>query len=493
MTIIEELKTISSELTDLHHIMALLQWDQEVMMPSRGAGERASQMATLSAEIHRKEVSPVLGELLDKVEDKLTDYSKVDRGLVRVMRRRYDQSTKLPEDFVTSMTRLTSEALHVWVEARKEADFSRFQPFLEKIVKMSREQVEFLGYSHEPYDGLLDLYEEGLTASYVQEMFAGLIGPLTDLLKTAMANPRQELVLEKDFEQDQQVRFAEMVLEKIGYDFSRGRQDVSTHPFSTTLGHHDRRVTNRYSPRSIEFIFSAMHEGGHGMYEQGIAQSLQHSCLDSGISLGIHESQSRLWENIIGRGRPFWCHFYPELQNLFPEHLTGLTVENFVRAINVVNPGCIRVEADEVTYNLHVMIRFELERALIGGAITVAELPDAWNSMYSKYLNVEVDSDANGVLQDIHWAHGSFGYFPTYTIGNLAAAQIWNTYTTQVPDYEKIIETGRLDEIREWLVGNIYQHGSVYTPRELITKVTGEPLSYEYFVAYLRERQQGNL
>jgi len=487
MKVIEELKKRSGELTDLHHIMALLQWDQEVMMPSSGAAERADQMATLSGITHRKEVDPALGELLEKAAENPAA-STIDRALVRVMRRSYDQNTKLPEEFVEALTRLTSEALHVWIGARKEADFGRFRPYLEKIVEMSRQQADYLGYAHEPYDSLLDLYEEGLTAIRVQEMFAGLKGPLSDLVKTAM-DKGPELVIDRDLDQTLQVRFAEMVLKKIGYDFSRGRQDVSTHPFSTTLGHHDRRVTNRYSPRSIEFIFSAMHEGGHGMYEQGIAAALGHSALDCGVSLGIHESQSRLWENIIGRGLPFWRHFYPELQQLFPEHLAGLSVEDFVRAVNVVKPGPIRVEADEVTYNLHVMIRFELERALMEGAMTVAELPEAWNAMYRKYLGVTVDSDANGVLQDIHWAHGSFGYFPTYTIGNLAAAQIWNTFTRQVPDHEAIIEAGNLAAVRKWLRENIYRHGSVYPPEELIVKVTGEPLSPHYFVEYLRARQ----
>ncbi|MBU0731193.1 MAG: carboxypeptidase M32 [Proteobacteria bacterium] len=488
MEILDKLRKRTLELTDMHHVMALMQWDQEIMMPKSAASERASQMATLSAVIHRKEVSEELGDLLKAAEDGLDKYSETEQALVRVMRRSYDQNTKMPEEFVAEFSRLTSEALHFWIDARQQSDFAGFEPVLAKVVAMSKQQAEYLGYTNEPYDALLDIYEEGLTALQVREMFAGLKEPLVEMIREARKNPDSELFFDRDFDQGRQVQFAEKALAEIGYDFSRGRQDVSTHPFSTTLGHNDRRVTNRYSPRSIEFIFSALHEGGHGIYEQGIDENLMHTALDTGVSLGIHESQSRLWENIIGRGLPFWEHFYPELQKDFPEHFRGVSVKDFVRGINHVKPGFIRVEADEVSYNLHVLVRFELERALIEGSIKVADLPGAWNQKYKEYLGVEVDSHANGVLQDIHWAHGSFGYFPTYTIGNLAAAQIWHTYTELEADYAKDIAGGNLHKVKEWLSHNIYRHGSVYPPEALLVRVTGEKLNSRYFVDYLKNK-----
>ncbi len=486
MKIIENLRRYSSELTDLHHVMALLQWDQEVKMPARATEERAGQMATLSGVIHRREVSLTLDELLKGAEDHLDELSEKDRALVRVMRRNYDRNTRLPEDFVTEFTHLTSRALASWSDARTRADFSLFQPLLGRIVEMSRKQAEYIGYAHEPYDALLDLHEEGFTAIRVAEMFSFLKAPLVNMVQECSNRNMKPLIFEEDFDLSRQVAFAERVLEKIGYDFERGRQDVSAHPFSTSIGHHDRRVTNRYNPRSVEFIFSALHEGGHALYEQGISDKLSNSALDEGISLGIHESQSRLWENIIGRSLPFWKNFYPELQNAFPGMFGKISVEAFVRGVNMVNPGFIRVEADEVTYNLHVMIRFELEKALMDGDLEVSGLPEAWNAKYQEYLGLEVESDAEGVLQDIHWAHGSLGYFPTYTIGNIASAQIWHMFTLAEPGHAEIIGSGELFRVRDWLAAKIYAHGSVYPPDELLKKVCGEPLNPSYFIDYLR-------
>ncbi len=488
MEIIKDLKKRSSELTDLHHIMALLQWDQEVQIPTNAAQDRAGQLATLSTIIHRKEVSIELGDLLLEAEKQIAHLSETDRALIRVMRRSYDQSTKLPEQFVADFSRLTSQALNVWVEARKRSDFKMFSPLLEKIVSMCREQAEYLGYTNEPYDALLDLYEEGLTTTQVASLFEEIKDPLTEMVHRAKQMPQQEINISKDLERRRQTEFAEQALQKIGFDFTRGRQDVSAHPFTTTMGHNDRRVTNRYNPRSLEFIFSALHEGGHALYEQGISSDLNHTALDNGVSLGIHESQSRLWENIIGRSLPFWQNLYPNLKEHFPGLFDNLSIEEFVKGINVIKPGLIRVEADEVSYNLHVLIRFEIEKGLMEGSLPVKDLPVVWNQKYKEYLDVEVDSDANGVLQDIHWAHGSLGYFPTYTIGNMAAAQFWHKFTQLHQDYEAIIAGGTLEKIRTWLTENIYRHGSVYQPAELLQKVTGEGLNPQYFLDYLRQK-----
>lgn len=491
MSAIEELRGKSAELTSLANIMALLQWDQEVMMPSGATADRANQSAVLSAIIHRQISSPAMGELLDRTAANAVALSIADQALLRVMRREYDQSTRVPAEFVAEFSRLSSQALAVWVKARRQSDFSSFLPLLDRIVAMCRQKAGYLAYANEPYDALLDLYEEGLQSSDVDRIFKELQTGLVDLLGglQQQAVAAQEL-FSAPFNLHEQIEFSGKVLEKIGYDLQRGRLDRSPHPFSTSLGHHDRRLTNRYHPRSMEFIFSALHEGGHGLYEQGVASDLAGSHLDCGVSLGIHESQSRLWENIIGRSRPFWENFYPELKRSFPAQFNHLDLDGFVAMVNTVKPGLIRVEADELTYNLHILIRFELERALLAGSIQAVDLPALWHEKYRDYLGVEVKDDADGVLQDIHWAHGSFGYFPTYTIGNLAAAQIWQAYCLYDPDHRLTVATGDLARIKNWLTENIYCHGAIYPPAVLMEKVTGERLSSRFFIEYLRHKYQ---
>jgi len=488
METLDELRTIAAELTDLHHIIGLMQWDQEVSLPLRAAGDRAEQFATLSGIIHRKETAARMGELLKAAEDRRDRLSEKDRALVRVMRRAYDQATKQPEEFVTEFSRLVSSAYAAWVEARQKSDFHLFAPLLARIVEMSRQKAEYLGYEEHPYDALLDLHEEGLRTSEVERLFHTLKEPLIRLVQRAAATPPTELVIEPPFELAAQIRFAEQVLAKMGYDFDRGRQDQAAHPFSTTLGRHDQRVTNRYAPRSLEFIFVALHEGGHALYEQGVDETLGRSPLGGGVSLGIHESQSRLWENIIGRSRPFWAGFLPALQQAFPAQLGKIPLDAFLAAVNSVHPGPIRVEAGEVSYNLHVLIRFEIEKALMEGALKVSELPEIWNQKYREYLAVAIADDSQGVLQDVHWSHGSLGYFPTYTLGNVAAAQIWNRYAAAHPDYEESIRRGDFRRIREWLTENIYSHGSIYPPSVLIRRVTGEELDSKYFLRYLQDK-----
>ncbi|MCF6290074.1 MAG: carboxypeptidase M32 [Desulfobacterales bacterium] len=482
----DKLRRYTRELTALERIMALLQWDQEVTMPARAANDRAEQFAILSGIIHQKIIAPELGELLDRAAE-APDQAEIDRALIRNVGRERDRSGKLPESFVREFASLTGRALPAWAESRKGADFSLFAPFLEKIVAMCRQKADYLGYETEPYDALLDLHEEGLNTATVSRLFAVLVPRLTALLKNR-AGRDQVRPVNPPMSQNDQIAFAERVLTIIGYDFTRGRQDLSAHPFSTAISHNDRRLTNRYAPDSLEFIFSAMHEGGHAMYEQGVAPELANTPLDDGVSLGIHESQSRLWENIIGRSRPFWEFLYPELQKTFAPQFAGLDLNDFFRNINVVHPGPIRVEADEVSYNLHVLIRFELEKGLMAGEIAVRDLPGLWNEKYETYLGVKVASDSDGLLQDIHWAHGSIGYFPTYTVGNLAAAQFWHAYCRFDPDYRQTLASGRLERVREWLTTAIYSHGSVYPPEELLLRVTGEKLNSRYFLDYLEKK-----
>ena len=496
MKTIEELHHKARELTHLNSIMALLQWDQEVMMPPGGAGGRAEQFSVLSTIIHQKITAPGLDRILQKLSDNPEELSPTDHSLIRVIKREYDKNTKLPEKFVADFSRLTSEALPVWIEARKKNNYLLFQPLLANIISMCRQKADFLGYIDHPYDAMLDLYEEGLTTRALETLFGTLKTELSKLLqqKASQQKPVSEKLagMEPMLLKDQ-LHFSERLLAEIGYDFNRGRQDISAHPFTTSLGHNDRRVTNRFQPDSLEFIFSALHEGGHALYEQNIAEKYAETPLDEGVSLGIHESQSRLWENIIGRNELFWKKYYPLLQEFLPKQFQDSTLEEFISHINRVDPGMIRVEADEVSYNLHVLIRFELEKGLIEGSIGAADLPALWNEKYQHYLNVAVTSDANGVLQDIHWAHGSFGYFPTYTIGNLAAAQIWQTYCLYDPDHRQTLLQGRLDKIRNWLTANIYCHGAFYPPAELLLKVCGEPLNSKYFIDYLKNKPEFSL
>ena len=495
MNTIEELHRKAKELTNLNSILALLQWDQEVMMPAGGAEGRATQFSVLSTIVHQKISDPILGEILQELAEKV-DISSADQALVRVLRREYDKNIKLPEKFVADFAKLTSEALPVWVNARKHNDFKQFLPMLERVISMCRQQTDFLGFDEHPYDALLDLYEEGLTTNNLDTLFGNLKTDLSQLLQSKISQQKpcpENLKQIKPMAQEAQVHFSEKLLEAIGYDFNRGRQDISAHPFTTSLGHNDRRVTNRFRPNSLEFIFSALHEGGHALYEQNIAAEYAETPLDEGISLGIHESQSRLWENIIGRSHLFWKKYYPLMQDSLPEEFQDIGLDDFVQYINRVQPGMIRVEADEISYNLHVLLRFELEKALIEGIITAADLPPLWNEKYTQYLGVTVDSDANGVLQDIHWAHGSFGYFPTYTIGNLAAAQIWNTYCRFDSDFKQTLEQGNLDKIRKWLTENIYCHGAFYPPAELLQKVCGEELNSNYFINYLKNKPEFSL
>lgn len=488
MSALAELKQRSAELTDLHNVLALLQWDQEVSLPRRADRERALQLATLSGLIHRRETDEALGRLLEEAREELEGCPVNDRALVRIMRRQYEQKTRLPNRFVSEFARLVSEAQRTWLAAREAADFTLFSPCLERIVTMSRRQAEFLGYAAHPLDALLDLHEEGLTTAAVEQMFSGLREPLQQMVAGAQGRGRMPPLHAKPFSRQAQEDFVLHLLTRIGFDFHRGALARSAHPFTTSLGHHDRRITNRYAPRSLEFLFGALHEGGHALYEQGIAEELGRSQLDGGVSLGIHESQSRLWENIIGRSQSFWKYFFPELQRFFPEQFSTVALEEFVRGINAIAPGLIRVEADEASYNLHICIRFELERDLLAGTVKVAELPELWREKYRGLLGLEVDNDANGVLQDIHWAHGSLGYFPTYTIGNILAAQFWEAYKKDDPDFEQTLATGNFGAIRRWLTENIYRFGSVHTPAELVKKVTGEELNPGYFLRYLETK-----
>jgi carboxypeptidase Taq len=378
--------------------------------------------------------------------------------------------------------------VHKWIEARSKSDFALFAPYLEKVVSMSRQMAEYLGYTAHPYDALLDLYEEGLTTADVTQIFTELKEPLISLLKEARVKWADEFVFEDDMPASAQEALCKEIAAYVGYDFNRGRLDTAPHPFMTALGHDDRRITTRYGARELGALFGVMHESGHAMYEQGISDRFARTALDTGVSLGMHESQSRMWENMIGRSTAFWEGYFPTLQKCFPKQFGEMHVEEFYTKANRVCPGLIRTEADEVSYNLHILIRFEIEKALIEGSLKVDSVCELWNAKYKEYLGIDVPSDAMGVLQDIHWSHGTIGYFPTYTLGNLASAQIWRAYQKVDPRYEETLQTGNLKKVREWLTEHMYQYGSVYPPKELMKRITGEEVQSKYLVEYLRKK-----
>jgi carboxypeptidase Taq len=492
---LDELKAISAELFDLTRIAELLGWDQETMMPSKGVPFRAAQQATLQGIHHERLTSPRVGELLKRLEEPARDeragLNDVDRAIVREMRRSYDRAVKLPGDLVKELARATSEAVDTWQKARAASDFAAFRGDLERVMGLKRKAAEHIGYRTEPYDALIDEYEPGATAAQLEALFKQLRSDTVALLDKIRAAPIQpdRSILEREYDVDTQWRFGEEVLRWIGFDFEAGRQDKSAHPFCSSFGSTDVRLTTRLSERDLgQALFGSMHEGGHGLYELGIGAPVQRSVIGTGVSLGVHESQSRLWENCVGRGRPFWEFALPRLKEHFPEQLKGVDAETFWRAANRVEPSFIRVEADEVTYNLHIILRFEIERRLFKGEIDVGDLPTAWNESMTRLLGVTPPDDAKGVLQDIHWAFGLVGYFPTYTLGNVYGAQLWAAIGRDIPDRDARIARGDFAVILSWLRERIHQYGGTYLPTELIQRATGEAPDARYLTRYLNEK-----
>jgi carboxypeptidase Taq len=489
---ISELVGILQKISDLSALGALSDWDQQTGgMPDGATETRAHQSATLQGLIHEHQTHPRLGQLLDELEGVVQQpsFSDADRGLIRLARRSYTQSTKLPKELVEELTRISVIAQDVWVRARKNNDFASFAPYLEKVVGFQREIAERFGYQEDRYDALLDIYEPGLTAHKVEELFAPIRDASISLLKRVKESGKRldTSFMVGDFSHDSQKLLAEKLLVGIGYDFNRGKIAISPHPYTTSIGSpHDVRLTVRYSDFLPSSVMAALHEGGHALYEQGSAATLARTPLAGGVSLGMHESQSRLWENAIGRSLAYWQGQYSLVQEAFPQ-FKKVAVEDFVRALNNVEANPIRVEADEATYNLHIIIRFELERSIINGEISVDELPRLWNEKYRTYLGIDPDSDSDGVLQDIHWTSG-MGYFPTYTLGNLYGAQIYNTLRKTFADLDERLAKGETAFILNWLQEQIYVHGGIYQPEDLIQRITGEAANPQYLVDYLTEK-----
>ncbi|MCS7167784.1 MAG: carboxypeptidase M32 [Gemmatales bacterium] len=472
---------------------ALLAWDERTCMPRGGASYRAEQLALLARLAHEMLTDPITGELLAEASElpAAQQANTAEAAVLREIRRAYERAKKLPRSLVEELARATTLGQQAWEQARRMNDFASFRPHLERIVQLKRQEAEAVGYETTPYNALLDEYEPGETAENLCKLFNTLRHELMHIIQEVQATnrtPRRD-ILERDYPVHLQEVFVRSAAVAIGFDFEAGRLDVTAHPFCTSIGPRDVRITTRYNPRHFApAFFGVLHEVGHGLYEQGLEPEHFGTPLGLACSLGIHESQSRLWENQVGRSRPFWEHFFPRAQQTFLESLRDVTLDEFVFAINEVRPSLIRVEADEATYNLHILIRFELEQALVTGDLVPADLPGVWNERYRQYLNLSPPDDAQGCLQDIHWSAGLFGYFPTYTLGNLYAAQFMEKARQDLPQLDEQMRRGKFLELRDWLRENIHRHGQRYRAAELCRKVTGKTLSPEPFLSYLRNK-----
>jgi carboxypeptidase Taq len=472
---------------------AMLGWDERTYMPHDGSAFRGDQMALIARLTHEMTTDPKIGELLAAVDgSNLVKSAESPEAInTREIRRTYDRAVKLPKELVEEMARVTTRAQQVWQEARAKSDFAAFQPWLEKIVALKRREADAVGYKEHPYDALLDEYEPGLTASQVRKVFAALSTELVPLIAAIGQSKRKPLrdVLEREFPVDAQAAFARSAADAIGFNFHAGRLDVTTHPFCSGIGPGDCRITTRYNQNFFnEAFFGVLHEAGHGIYDQGLPTEHFGLALGTYCSLGIHESQSRLWENQVGRGRAFWEHFYPKAQKTFPAALGDVSLDDFYFAINESKPSLIRVEADEATYNLHIILRFELELGLMSGDLKPADVPGAWNEKFQKMFSLTPPDDRRGCLQDIHWSMGGIGYFPTYTLGNLYAAELMAAARKQLPGLEEDLGRGGFGRLKTWLNDKVHRPGRSYRSDELCRRVTGQGLRHGPLIEYLRDK-----
>jgi len=489
----EQLVSHLGEFLDVEYAGAILGWDQQVNMPPGGAMARARQLSTLARLSHEMFTDDKTARLLEDAEHEIDgmSYDSDEASLIRVVKEDYAERTKLPAAHVAEFTRVTAEAHEVWVHARANNDFSHFRPMLERIVDLVIQTADYLGYTDHPYDALINRYERGITTARVKEIFDGHKPRLVSLISdvTAHADRVSDAVLHQDFDIDKQRAFGLDMVKRFGYDMTRGQQSISVHPFCTSFSRDDVRITTRFDSNWLNpALFGMMHEAGHAMYEQGSSQSLEGTVLVGGTSLGVHESQSRMWENIVGRSRGFWTWAFPILKQYFPTQLEGVDVETFYKAINKVERSFIRVEADEATYNLHIMVRFELETGLVSGKIKVADVAREWNDRFESYFGVQPPDDAQGVLQDVHWSAGLMGYFPTYALGNLLSAQYYNCALKDHPTIPDEVAQGKFDTLLHWLNENIHQYGRKFTSDELTRRVTGESIQSDDYIAYLENK-----
>ncbi len=473
----------------------VLGWDERTYMPPGGAGLRAEQLALLARTTHEMLTAPVVGELLAAVEVSplVRDASSPASANVREIRRLYDRAVKLPKTLVEELARATTLGQQAWQEAKTKSDFAAFQPHLEKLVALKRQEAQALGYRDTPYDALIEDFEPGETTAGIVRTFSALRAELVPLIEAIMNSGKRAPmeILHREYPVDRQQVFGEAAAAAIGFDFAAGRLDVTAHPFCSGLGPGDVRICTRYDPRHFNAaFFGILHEAGHGIYEQGLDPEHLGTPLGQACSLGIHESQSRLWENFVGRNRPFWEHFFPRARQVFFNALRDVTLDQFLFAINDVRPSLIRVEADEATYNLHIILRFELEQALVSGDLAPGEVPGAWSEKFKSFFSLTPPNDAAGCLQDIHWSAGLFGYFPTYTLGNLYAAQFMEQARTDVGGLENQFRRGEFGALKQWLNAKIHRHGQRYRAPELCRQVTGKPLSHQALIRHLRTKYE---
>jgi carboxypeptidase Taq len=486
----EQLRERLLDASNIRSAAAVLRWDQTTYMPPGGAPARARQIATLGRIAHERFTDPEIGRMLDELRpyEESLPYEHDDRALIRITRRDYERSVKVPAPFMATMMSHTAATYDVWGRARPDNDFAMVASNLEKTLDLSRQLADFFpGYTHIA-DPMIDFSDYGMDAETIRSVFGRLRAELVPLVRRiADAGEVDDRCLRQEFPIDRQLAFGETVVRDLGYDFERGRIDLTLHPFMTKFSLGDVRITTRVDERDFgQALFSSMHEAGHAMYEQGVDRSFEGSPLAGGASSGVHESQSRLWENVVGRSPGFWLNYYPRLQAAFPEQFNAVPRDEFVRAINRVTPSLIRTDADEVTYNLHVMIRFDLELAMLEGRLSIADLPEAWRERYTQDLGVTPEDDKDGVLQDVHWFGGLIGgAFQGYTLGNIMGAQFYEAAVSAHPEIPGQIEVGEFDTLRGWLVDNLYRHGRKFTAQELLERATGSPLTIEPYMRYL--------
>ena len=483
----------AAEISDLHAAMALLEWDQQTFMPRNSAADRSEQIGTLAKLAHEKSSAPAFGRLIDKASRETVNLppDSFEACLCRKLRREYGKTSRIPVALASKLAGTAAKAHHAWAEAREKSDFAIFQPYLAQLIDLRRKYAEAFQPYRNIYDPLLDNFEEGCTVAQIDPIFAVLREKQCALLrKIASCEQVDDNFLHAKYDMEKQLAFVNDVITRMGYDFTRGRQDMSMHPFTTSFGLNDVRITTKvFETLPVSCLLSSVHECGHALYELGIDKTLNRTPLGEGASFAFHESQSRLWENLVARSYDFWVYFYPRFQELFPEHLADIPLDAFYRAVNKVEASFIRTEADEATYNLHIMLRYEMEKEMLNGTVEVADIPDAWNRKSFEYLGIVPENDAQGVLQDIHWSMGEFGYFPTYALGNLIAAQLWARAECALPSLGEFIRNGDFAPLLNFLRSSLHVYGARFTPEKTLRLATGsEQINPNCFLEILERK-----
>jgi carboxypeptidase Taq len=491
--LIEELYGLTREITTLNSCISILDWDERTYMPPKGSENRANQMSLLAGMVHDRLTSSRIGEIITELTDNGVNPAddNIDSANLREIKRIYDKAVKVPKSLVEELSRTITLSQRAWQEAREKCDFAAFKPWMEKIVKLKRQEAEAVGYEGTPYNAMLDNFEPGASTEQIAKVFARLRDELVDLIGRikSSGNGPDRSIITRDYAIDRQQKFGMEAAAAIGFDFESGRLDLTVHPFCTGFGPGDIRITTRYNKNHFSgAFFGIMHEAGHGIYEQGLPDEHYGTPCGDSTSLGIHESQSRMWENMVGRSKSFWKHFFPKAQSTFPDALKNVTLDQFHFAVNDVRPSYIRVEADEATYNLHILLRFELESAFFNGDIGIDDVPSIWNEKFEKYFGIKPPDDKEGCLQDVHWSAGLIGYFPTYTLGNLYAAQFFAKAGEDLGDLDAQFAAGDFSQLLGWLRKNIHERGQRYRAEDLVRKVTGKPLSHQPLMEYLNAK-----